>query len=128
MSLLRSLHSRIRTITKRLSGSAISYSQEGTAYAIALATPGKSRWDSKDNRGQVSVVFSHDWLIDSADLSVTPQRDDLITITENNLTTVYQVLPFGTEGRCWRWSDRPGGIRRIYTKLKSEQAVEDVEE
>lgn len=121
MSILRSIHSRVRAVTKRLSGSSIVYSRGESTQTIDLATPGKSRWDSRDNRGQVSVVFSHDWLIDSADLNLTPQRDDRITITENETTTVYQVLPFGTEGRCWRWSDQPGGVRRIYTKLVSEE-------
>lgn len=124
MSLLRSIHSRVRSITKRLSGSPIVYSRAETPYQIDLATPGKSKWETKDNRNQIAVIFSHDWLIDAADLEVTPERDDKITVEENGLTSVYQVLPFGTEGRCWRWSDQPGGIRRVYTKLVSQEPIE----
>jgi hypothetical protein len=100
------------------------YSRGESTQPIALATPGRSKWESKDNRNQIAVIYSHDWLIDAADMNLTPQRDDRITITENELTTVYQVLPFGTEGRCWRWSDQPGGIRRIYSKLVSEEPAE----
>lgn len=107
-------------MTKRISGSSVTYSRDESQYAISLATPGKSKWESKDNRNQVAAIFSHDWLIDFGDLDVTPQRDDRISVTEEEVTTVYQVLPFGTEGRCWRWSDKPGGIRRVYTKLVSE--------
>jgi hypothetical protein len=123
-SITQQIQAATRNAQRQLRGSAATYSRGETTVQLPLAVPAKSKWETRDARNQLAVSFSNDWLIDDGDLGLTPQRDDKITVTHNGLVTVYQVLPFGSEGRCWRWSDQPGGTRRVYTKQVSETEAE----
>jgi hypothetical protein len=109
-----------RAVQKRLNGTGVTYETDADSFTVAGATAGRTRWQSQDARGQVVTVFSHDWIVDVADLAITPERDHKVIRTVNGRTSTYQVLPFGPEGRVWRWHDRACTTRRIYTKLISE--------
>ena len=109
-----------RAIQKRLNGTAVTYQTASSSVALTGATAGKTRWQSQDSRGQVTTVYSHDWIVDVAELPGEPVRDDKIIRTENGVTATFQVLPFGPEARVWRWHDRAHTTRRIYPNVVSE--------
>ena len=120
MSVLRRAKTAATTLSRKLSGDAVTYRRGDLEVPIAYATQGKTRWEKTD-RNNISVpVYSVDWLMQTDDLELTPQRDDEIEIDLGDKRQVYQVLPFGNENRVFRYHGTDQTAVRVYTKLKSE--------
>jgi len=86
------------------------------------ATFGAKLLKTHDQFGGVRMEWTDlDFIIPSAELKfgtelITPERDDLIYVSQGGQVQVYEVRPFGAEPP-WRWSDPYLVNYRIHTKL-----------
>lgn len=123
MSILRRAKTAATTLSRKLSGDAVTYRRGELEVPIDYATQGKTRWEKTDRNGISVSVYSVDWLIQTDDLELTPQRDDEIEIEIGGRRKVYQVLPFGNENRVFRYHGTDETAVRVYTKLKAETEI-----
>lgn len=93
----------------------------GASSVTVQAVRGQRSWERSQPSGGVSIGDrSEDWIILAADLVisaavVTPQRGDTITAG----STVFRVMPFGTNDQLWQYHDRDRLYLRIHTKERT---------
>lgn len=95
--------------------------QRDDAEAELPATIGRSFYEQDDGEGIVTRSQVRDFLIDTADLLLSPigslpKRGDWILETENGTTFTYELMSLGGEP-AWRYSDPFRLKLRIHTKL-----------
>lgn len=95
--------------------------QRDDAVAELPATIGRSFYEQDDGEGIVTRSQVRDFLIDTADLLLSPigslpKRGDWILETEDGNTFTYEVMSLGGEP-AWRYSDPFLLKLRIHTKL-----------
>jgi hypothetical protein len=97
---------------KATAGVPVLYGRGGASYQLT-AVPGRT---ANASEGAFGIVLENstqvDWIIEAADLEMTPLRGDTIT----RLGTVYDVLP-GPSGRVADPFDPYGVGLRIHSKL-----------
>lgn len=123
MSILRTAQAIVSLTARRVSGDPVTYRRGELSFAVPLATQGKTRWQLRDQQGMIVVTESVDWLIEFDALDFEPAKFDRIELTLGESTVIYQVMPFGPEGRCWRWHGADRTTARIFTKLLSDPGV-----
>ena len=110
------LGAKLKTHASRL----VTY-QRDDAETELPATIGRSFYEQDDGEGIVTRSQVRDFLIDTADLLLSPigslpKRGDWILETENGTTFSYEVMSLGGEP-AWRYSDPFRLKLRIHTKL-----------
>ena len=90
--------------------SRVDYYRDEIHYGVD-AVLGRTKFEVEDDSGFRITAHSIDFLINAADLDLTPQVGDRIIYNE----TVYEVLELGQSG-CWCWCDPHCVKRRIHTK------------
>ena len=110
------LAEKLKTHASRL----VTY-QRDDAEAELPATIGRSFYEQDDGEGIVTRSQVRDFLIDTADLLLSPigslpKRGDWILETEDGTTFTYEVMSLGGEP-AWRYSDPFRLKLRIHTKL-----------
>ncbi|QDT62365.1 hypothetical protein SV7mr_49130 [Stieleria bergensis] len=110
------LAEKLKTHASRL----VTY-QRDDAEADLPATIGRSFYEQDDGEGIVTRSQVRDFLIDTADLLLSPigslpKRGDWILETEDGATFTYEVMSLGGEP-AWRYSDPFRLKLRIHTKL-----------
>lgn len=123
MSILRTAQAIVSLTARRVSGDPATYRRGDLSFAVPFATQGKTRWQLRDTQGMLVITESVDWLIEFDALDVEPAKFDRIELTLGESTLIYQVMPFGPEGRCWRWHGADRNTARIFTKLLSDPGV-----
>ena len=93
--------------------------QSGIHSITINATPSRTRRNVTDESGMVLVVEQPDWIVSTGDLVINsvlvhPAIGDLITMTVNGTTEVYEVAPFPGESH-WRFTDLYANSIRIHT-------------
>jgi len=133
MSILRTAQAIVSLTARRVSGDPVTYRRGELSFAVPFATQGKTRWQLRDTQGMLVVTESVDWLIEFDALDVEPAKFDRIEldlpanrnqgIDIPRSPVIYQVMPFGPEGRCWRWHGADRNTARIFTTLLSDPGV-----
>jgi len=129
MSILRSAQAIVALTARRVSGEPCAYKRGELSIVIPLATQGRTKWQLRDQQGMIVITESVDWLIEFDALDFEPAKFDRIEVAQphgtdvNYVTVVYQVMPFGPEGRVWRWHGTDRSTARIYTKLLLDPGV-----
>ncbi len=86
------------------------------------ATFGKKLLKLDDGLGGIRMEWTDmDFLIPAADLKfgstpITPERGDLIYLTEPYDVQVFEVMPYGSDP-AWHWSDPHQSMYRIHAKF-----------
>lgn len=93
----------------------------GSESVAVDATRGSTEFEVNDDRGHMTRVESHDWMIDAVDLvldgeQIEPDRGDTIRLILGGETHLYQVSAFAVGGVVWSWWDRGRRRYRIHTK------------
>ncbi len=124
MNLIRRAQAAVSTALNRVCGDAVTY-KRGDEFSVQLtATQGRTKWTVRDSSGMLVVTESVDWLFPFADLEETPAKFDRVEFVPSvGVLVVYQVMPFGPEGRLWRWHGTDRSTVRVYTKLLSDSGV-----
>lgn len=110
------LAEKLKTHASRL----VTY-QRDDAEAELPATIGRSFYEQDDGEGIVTRSQVRDFLIDTADLLLSPigslpKRGDWILESEDGTTFTYEVMSLGGEP-AWRYCDPFRLKLRIHTKL-----------
>jgi hypothetical protein len=96
--------------------------QRGADQVSVQATIGRTKMQLDDGYGGVRIEWTdRDYLIQAADLvlnaeQIVPERGDRVLDTNGVVTSIYEVMSFGSEPP-WRFSDPFGKLLRIHTKF-----------
>ncbi len=94
----------------------------GLSSVDVQATFGKKLLKLDDGLGGIRMEWTDmDFLIPAADLKfgsnpITPERGDLIYLTEPYDVQVFEVMPYGSDP-AWMWSDPHQSMYRIHAKF-----------
>lgn len=111
-------------VIKNNTAATVTYSRGATNYENVKATRAKSIHQSDTREGGTSFRFAtRDYLIDVADLPISPEIGDLITDTTNGFTNGYEVQRPDGEDDAWRFSDTAETRYRIHTKRISRTEI-----
>lgn len=85
--------------------------RRGTLRAQVQASLSEKEWETIDAGGVLVVAESRDFVIQVNDYTfgsgrVEPQHGDEIRWHMNGTTYVFRVVPFGDEGKCFRYRNR----------------------
>ena len=94
------------------------------------ATLGNKLLKLDDGFGGIRMEWTDlDLLIPAADLTfayggdpITPERGDLVYLTQGHQVQVYEVFPFGNEPP-WRWADPHQSMYRIHAKWINTESI-----
>ena len=110
MNMLKNGLDWLATKQKKHVSSPVFYYRDEILYPVD-AVLGRTKFETVDDYGLRITAHTIDFLINAADLDLTPQVGDRIFC--DGIT--HEVLELGQTG-CWCWCDPHGICRRIHTK------------
>jgi hypothetical protein len=99
---------------------AVAYSRADQTVSLSAAL-GVNHHDIQNDSGVMEEVAGQDFIVPAAGLDFgsgpfLPQQGDRITLTENGLTRVFEILPPASNKDCWSRSGPLTIALRIHTK------------